>query len=46
MQWPCAGAHCENTVQGLEDLIRRDNLGQLAAGALAYVEFDVHVSAL
>lgn len=38
------GVHCENTVQGLEDLIRRDNAGQLPEGALAYVEYDVHVS--
>ncbi len=42
----CAGAHCENTVQGLADLIRRDNAGQLLEGALAYVEFDLHVSPL
>ena len=39
-----AGTHCENTFPALEDLIRRDNAGELPSGALVYVEFDVHVS--
>ncbi len=43
----CApGTHCENTLPALEDLIRRDNAGELPQGALSYVEFDVHVSML
>lgn len=40
----CTGTHCENTLPALEDLIRRDNAGELAPGPLVYVEFDVHVS--
>ena len=40
----CTGTHCENTLPALEDLIRRDNAGELAPGSLVYVEFDVHVS--
>ncbi|EIE22965.1 hypothetical protein COCSUDRAFT_53472 [Coccomyxa subellipsoidea C-169] len=36
------GTHCENTLPALEDLIRRDNAGELPPGALSYVEFDVH----
>lgn len=39
-----AGDLCENTVEALTSLIRQDNAGQLPEGALAYVEFDVHVS--
>ncbi len=39
--WP--GAFCENTLPALEDLIKRDNAGELPAGELVYVEFDVHV---
>lgn len=40
------GKFVENTLPALEDLIRRDNAGELPAGALAYAEFDVHVGDL
>ncbi|BDA49903.1 hypothetical protein COCOBI_15-0310 [Coccomyxa sp. Obi] len=39
------GTFCENTLPALEDLIRRDNAGELPPGGLVYVEFDVHETA-
>ena len=42
---PHAGPLCENTLPALRSLIRRDNAGELG-GAIAYVEFDVHVGPL
>lgn len=41
-----AGRLCENSLEAVTDLIARDLNGSLEPGALAYVEFDVHVSQL
>ena len=41
-----AGQLCENSLEAVTDLISRDLDGSLEPGALAYVEFDVHVSQL
>ena len=39
-----AGAHIENTLEALQDLIKRDNATPDGLPKLAYIEFDVHVS--
>ena len=40
------GEHIENTLEALTALIQRDNDTPGGLKTLAYVEFDIHVSAL
>ena len=40
------GEHIENTLEALTALIQRDNNTPGGLKTLAYVEFDIHVSAL